>query len=175
MNRIGNLVLAKDRELFFLVNHCSKNKYLKLLMQLITRLGGIYFNSALIILFSIYKSINNPYLSQKLFLTLISSHLIVHILKRKINRPRPYFTFENIAARSNPFEDYSFPSGHTTAAFSTALILSSAFSQISLIVFAAAFLIAFSRVYLGVHYPSDVFVGIILALLNYILIINLFF
>lgn len=175
MNRIGNLVLTKDKELFFLLNQTNKNKYIKLIMQLITKLGGKYFNMALIILFFIVRPNTNSQFFQQLFVTLTSSHIIVHFLKRKINRPRPYSTFKNIVVQTNPFEAYSFPSGHTTAVFTSALVLSSTFKQISILFFVLAVLTAFSRIYLGVHYPSDVLMGIIIAFLNYILIIKLFF
>ena len=60
---------------------------------------------------------------------------------------------------------YSFPSGHTLSSFAAAEMLSLYFTQYRLVFMSIAFLIALSRLYLYVHYPTDVIAGFILGLL----------
>jgi undecaprenyl-diphosphatase len=60
---------------------------------------------------------------------------------------------------------YSFPSGHATVAFACATVLSLAVPRLRWPLFALAALIAFSRVYVGVHYPGDVLAGAALGIL----------
>jgi membrane-associated phospholipid phosphatase len=81
-------------------------------------------------------------------------------LKKIINRDRPYLTYPNI----QPYyieNDPAFPSGHTTAAFSTATSLSLTFKKWYIVVpaYTWAGAVAYSRLHLGVHYPSDVLAG----------------
>ena len=85
-------------------------------------------------------------------------------LKYIINRPRPYITYpylENVTRENDP----SFPSGHATLAFSTATTLSLNFPKWYVIApsFLWAGLVAYSRLDMGVHYPSDVLVGMIIG------------
>ncbi len=81
-------------------------------------------------------------------------------LKYSINRPRPYVTYpslDNVAYQADP----SFPSGHTSFAFSTATSFSIAFPKWYVIApsFLWACSVGYSRMDLGVHYPSDVLAG----------------
>jgi membrane-associated phospholipid phosphatase len=90
---------------------------------------------------------------------------LTEVLKYSIDRPRPFETYPFITKKSgggNP----SFPSGHTSAAFVTATSLSLAYPKWYIIVpsFAWAGTVAYSRMYLGVHYPSDVLGGIIVGM-----------
>ena len=69
-------------------------------------------------------------------------------------------------------KDCSFPSGHTTAGFSLAVILASHFPAYSFVMYSLAATIGVSRIYTGMHYPSDVlsgaFLGTGFALLTHI-------
>jgi membrane-associated phospholipid phosphatase len=88
----------------------------------------------------------------------------VYLLKEIVKRPRPYLTYTDL---KNVTEEgsWSFPSGHTSSAFAFATSMSLSYPKWYVIVptytFASA--VGFSRMYLNVHYPSDVLVGAILG------------
>jgi membrane-associated phospholipid phosphatase len=87
-----------------------------------------------------------------------------YILKRIVNRDRPAQTYPDIIAMENE-RFHSFPSGHTSNAFVTATSLSLNFKKWYVILpsFAWATAVGYSRMHMGVHYPSDVFAGAIVG------------
>ena len=86
------------------------------------------------------------------------------ILKNIIQRDRPFVSIEGIDMLIKAPTSYSFPSGHTTSSFAAAGVLSINFKNKSIYIFTLAMLIGFSRIYLGVHFPTDIFAAIILGL-----------
>jgi len=85
------------------------------------------------------------------------------ILKHKIKRVRPFELNTEIKSLIRPPDKFSFPSGHTAAAFVVAVILSHFYPPLLIPSFSFASLIGFSRIYNGVHYPGDVFAGVVLG------------
>lgn len=94
---------------------------------------------------------------------LLTSYVINNIaIKNIIARPRPYESIKNLVVLIDRPESYSFPSGHAASSFATAIVLYRNLPKkagISALVL--ALLIALSRVYLGVHYPSDILCGMV--------------
>lgn len=165
MHKISNKLIATDNLIFDYFHKKIKGNFIDKFFILITHLGCFRFLT-LLTLFLIFLRPNiNPMLGWELTSVLLSSHLFVHILKRLINRKRPYEKLAGTEHLVEPFESYSFPSGHTTASFAAAVTLSFAFPQLSILFILLALLVAVSRVYLGVHYPSDILIGIIIALI----------
>lgn len=95
-----------------------------------------------------------------LFLGFIIGNLTV---KPLVARIRPYDFDPSIVLLISPEHDYSFPSGHTLASFEGAVSIFLYRKKAGIAAIALAFLIAFSRLYLMVHYPLDVIVGAVLG------------
>ena len=95
------------------------------------------------------------------------SVIISNILKYTVERPRPFISYSFIQKLS-PGGSGSFPSGHTSDAFSIAMIISLLFPRKIVIIpmFAWAILVGYSRMDLGVHYPSDVLGGAIIGVIS---------
>ena len=89
-------------------------------------------------------------------------------LKYAINRERPFNAYPNLIFNKADPKDPSFPSGHTSSAFATATSLSLAYPKWYVIVpsFAWASTVAYSRMHLGVHYPTDILGGIAVGVLT---------
>lgn len=135
-----------------------------------------------------------PYLARALIYAAIAGTLagIANTqIKRAVHRPRPVIYFENqslggegrsmtisklhavhIVGRS--WRQRSFPSGHAATAFAAATILAFLYGTWFSIGFFPAALVAYSRVYMGVHFPFDVFAGALLGV-AVALLVALFF
>jgi undecaprenyl-diphosphatase len=97
--------------------------------------------------------------------TLALSHLMVQLVKRTVGRPRPSRGVACSALVAEP-DRFSFPSGHATAAMSVAFVYASAYPALALPLVVLASAVGMSRVFLGVHYPGDVLIGQLIAVVT---------
>lgn len=139
--------------------------FLDAVMPLITSLanGGIIWIIAAVLLL-IFKKSRKTGLS--VALALITGLIIGNlILKNLVGRIRPYEFNEGVEILVARLSDYSFPSGHTLASFEAATVLLIRDKRLGIPALVLAVAIAFSRLYLYVHYPTDVLGGIVLGVL----------
>jgi membrane-associated phospholipid phosphatase len=113
---------------------------------------------------------NNNYYDENtavlLALTEITGTAFTFGLKNIIKRDRPFVNLRNVFfdKYNSPTDRYSFPSGHTTMVFSMATLLTLRYPDKPFVIagsFLYAGIIGYGRMYLGVHYPSDVFAGML--------------
>lgn len=150
-----------DDHFIQLINSRIKNPYLDKFMPRITYLGGAVFTSMLALGLVVFGNHNVKLLGIEAWLALFLGQIFVQSLKKILSRERPYKIIKQLNTFGIDLRDYSFPSGHTTASFSMATTIAVNMPRLTLIVFLLALIIGMSRIYLGVHYPTDVAAGII--------------
>ena len=105
-------------------------------------------------------------------LGLVASHGVVQLLKRNVLRERPSRRLGCETLVRVP-DEFSFPSGHATAAMAVAFAYAVTFPGLAAPILALAAAVGFSRVCLGVHYPSDVLAGQTIAVVTDVVVILL--
>ena len=94
-----------------------------------------------------------------------SAHVVAQLLKRRFVRPRPHLVLDALAPLVPIPDEFSFPSGHACAAMAVAATLAVALPMLgALSLLLVALVVAASRVYLRVHFVTDVLVGMVLGL-----------
>jgi undecaprenyl-diphosphatase len=114
--------------------------------------------SVVILFFGYVRKIKEAILA---FAAIFFNFVVVALLKYTLKRARPPYA---INLPMLPYTKYSFPSGHTAMAFLIAFILSKKYPNYSIFFYTIAILVAISRMYLGLHYLSDVVVGAVIGL-----------
>ena len=144
--------------LFYLINS-HHNSILDTIILIISK--TVY---PLIVITSIIMLIKNRKFGIKLIFVLFLAFIIIYSLKYLINEPRPYLVLDNVHLLCYKGNEPSFPSGHTTLAFTLATSLLFYSKKIGILLLIWAIFVAYSRVYVGVHYPFDVFAGIAIGI-----------
>ncbi|MDN5345127.1 MAG: undecaprenyl-diphosphatase [Clostridia bacterium] len=148
-----------DYYLLYYVNQRLQCPLLDTAMPWFTLLGSAAFGMALALAAAILGREQTRLAGWQALLALTSSHLVVRYFKGAVGRCRPYLALPEVRYLSRPWQDFSFPSGHTAASFSLAVIFALHFPAFTWPLITAAGLTGISRLYVGMHYPSDVLGG----------------
>lgn len=155
-----------DRNILFYIQDNLRNEALNKVVVWFTSLGNAGLIWVLLIAALIaYKGTRREGLGCAI--SLVLCFITVNLfLKNAVARVRPYDAMEQIRCLVGPQADYSFPSGHTAIAFAASVpvfIISSKKLGVVMIIFSV--LMAFSRIYVCVHYPTDVIGGAVVGIL----------
>lgn len=137
--------------------------FLNFLMPKITFLGNgglIWIAAAIIMMF--FKRYRKTGI---MIVTGLSAGVIIGnvLLKNLIARERPCWINETVQMLISTPQDYSFPSGHTLSSFVAATIIMHSDRRMGIAAYILAAMIAFSRLYLYVHFPTDVLAGALIG------------
>lgn len=159
------LITQIDFSILYFIQDNLKCGFLDFLMPCITMLGnaGIIWIIAAV-LFLIFKKTrqNGIAMAAALLIGLLIGNLII---KNLVARDRPCWIDESVALLIAVPKDFSFPSGHTMHSFAAAVVIFHQDKRWGAGALAIAALIGFSRLYLFVHFPTDVLGGCIIGII----------
>lgn len=166
MQGIMRAVSTSDITMFFYVNQSLHCRVLDRVMPYFTFFGGATFTLMTTFLLILLGKGYLRMVAVYGFMALAISFIIGYMLKKFFRRIRPYKVLPDARSGSQQLIDYSFPSGHTAAGFSLAVNYANAYPTIGLLIIFLAVMVGLSRIYLGQHYPTDVFAGAALGTLT---------
>lgn len=159
-------------DIFNFINHSLQNSFFDFIMPIITSLGGfeiLIVACFLVFIFSvIFEDDNVRKIALLCTLSLLIAGGIAVLLKNAVLEPRPFVSLSNVHLLVWEDDPNAFPSGHTTSTFAVISILIFKLKNKlwTVVLIFWGLLIGFSRIYVGVHYPFDVLVGIIIGVLT---------
>ena len=172
---VGLVLFKFDFQILFFIRDHIRNSFLNVVVPFYTTLGDdgiIWIALGLIMLI--------PKKTRKCGIMVLAALIVMVVfnnllLKNLIARARPYATYpeliEDLIGVIHVPSSYSFPSGHTVSAMAVAFTVLTQHKKLGSIVLVFAILMGLSRLYVGVHFPTDVYggmiVGAIIALFVY--------
>lgn len=162
MNRtMMDTLLTLDGQILVWIQEHLRQAWLTPVMTGITKLGGLGL-IWIVICLGLICSKKTRWAGVAGLLGIIFSLLLNNLfLKRLVARTRPYEVKEGLKLLTEKATDFSFPSGHAGSSFAaaTAICCMQKGSKWRWLVLALAFVMGFTRLYIGIHYPTDVLAG----------------
>ena len=152
-------ISSLDASILVQINPALTNPIINTIFFVITQMG----RASVIVFFSLlFHFFGHKKEAILIFISLLIGTITIFLLKELISRPRPFLTLPTVIPFINELGT-SFPSGHSTRLFVFSAVVTRKLSLCSSALYLLSFLVAFSRLYLGIHYPLDVFVGAIVG------------
>lgn len=163
---VVTLLYEIDRTVFVLINQTLSNQLFDFIMPYITELDywriPIFLVWLALIIFGGKKG-RITALLVVIILTL-SDQLSSAVIKPWVNRLRPCFALDNVRLLIDQSRSPSFPSSHAANNAAMAVLFSVRYRRYTSVFISIALIVSYSRIYVGVHYPSDVLGGIIIGI-----------
>lgn len=148
-----------EEYLFRLINYLPD--FLSPILQLIMQMGALWFVPVAVVIALLLK---HPRLAIKAGAGGITVWLAAKLAKELVSRDRPFFLLEEVVQRASNSGILGFPSGHAAVAALIATVSSAYLKKSwSRLIWLAAWLVGFSRIYVGAHMPLDIVAGLALG------------
>lgn len=159
-------IIQIDRDLFHWINQQLHMSFLDPIMLFLTTISNlaIFWFVVAVILFVKRKRIGGALSSFTLFIGIILALIVDEIINAIVGRPRPPEVEEGVRQLVDLPLSSSFPSGHAVTSFAAMFILVYFFPKTRYWVPLLAIVFAYSRLYVGVHYPTDSIVGALVGM-----------
>jgi undecaprenyl-diphosphatase len=171
-----DILYSLDKFLFYAINLGSVNRLFDIIMPFITERNNWFLLYIYVWVYLFWKGGKNGRITAVLIILAIiaSDQVSASILKPLVSRVRPCYELEGVRTILGCGGRYGFPSSHAANYFAAATIFTYYFPKYKWIYISIAVLVCFSRIYIGVHYPSDVICGAILGFLSSVIIIIIY-
>jgi undecaprenyl-diphosphatase len=154
-----------DRDLYFFLNSFAGTKWFDTFNIILSSkmFGGVLLLAIIGLALKTFRGSGKRLLLAAVLSLSFTDSFTFFVLKQNIQRMRPCVTYEETAITPNGCKSqFGFPSNHAAnSAAAATLVLAFGYKAFGLFLMGAAILVALSRVFLGVHYPFDVLVGLI--------------
>jgi len=152
-----------DAQMFLSINALHRHFRLERVVRAVSFTGDGHFYVLLALILPLLYPVAGQHFLVTGLLCFALELPLYWVLKRSFKRRRPFKVVQALAPLLQPSDEFSFPSGHTTAAFMVACLISVFFPAASAVVYCWASLVGMSRVMLRVHFISDVMAGVLLG------------
>ncbi len=165
-------MLHFDRALFILINSAWTHPWLDAFFPFITDLHKTYYFKIVLVplVFALFIRRRGFKKGSVIFLfallsVFLSDGIGTHLFKNNVERERPFNDPELHAIQRSPAAGFSFVSNHAGNNFAFATFVGAFFPAARIFVFMVACLVSYSRIYNGVHYPSDILAAALMGIL----------
>ena len=167
-------VVSLDTDIMNFVQNNMRFNFLDGFMEFMSNIGEI--GAIWLLLAIIFMFFKKTRATGVMLLVSLSVCLLIGEfgIKSIVCRPRPFIDNPAILVNGSQPSGFSFPSGHSASSFAAAMVLILNHKKTGIVAMILASLIAFSRLYNGVHYPSDIICGILLGIIVASIIVLIF-
>lgn len=156
-----------DLTVLYFFNHTLSSGLLDKFFSIITNVNNWYIAYIVLLSISFFKGRSKGKIAAigVIILIIVSDQTGYHILKEMTQRIRPCNALNDVITPLGCTGSYSFPSNHALNNFAAATFYYRLYPNLKWVLFITASLVSISRVYLGLHYPSDILGGAVLGVI----------